>query len=135
MDNLFAGCILLDDVSMNSYVNGRQQPKGCSPRRVATAALFVRPRGDTNHEGHMKQPQPPILSTISERPSLDAQSQPSPKLLVGEAAQFLRCSASFLNKRRVTGGGPAFLKIGKKILYDQRDLESWLANSKRRRTA
>jgi len=79
----------------------------------------------------MKQPHPPI----SERPSLDEQSQPSPKLLVSEAARFLRCSASFLNKRRVTGQGPAFLKVGKKILYDQKDLENWLANSRRQRTA
>jgi hypothetical protein len=129
------GSELLDDVSVNSYVHKRQQPKGCSPRRVATAALFVRPRGDTNHEGHVKQPHSSISSTISERPSLDEQSQPSPKLLVGEAAQFLRCSASFLNKKRVTGGGPPFIKLGKKVLYDRQDLENWLRSTKRRRTA
>jgi len=56
-------------------------------------------------------------------------------MLVGEAAAFLRCSKSFLNKKRLDGSGPPFIKLGKKILYDQKDLELWAASKKRQRTA
>lgn len=42
------------------------------------------------------------------------------------AARFLGVSASFLNKSRVTGDGPQFCKIGRRVLYDRRDLELWL---------
>ncbi len=47
-------------------------------------------------------------------------------LRVGEAAKFLALSASFLNKLRCSGGGPAFRKIGRAVLYDPADLEAWL---------
>jgi predicted DNA-binding transcriptional regulator AlpA len=60
---------------------------------------------------------------------------PSRKLRVPEAADFCGCSTSKLNKHRVTGDGPAFIKFGRLILYDILDLESWLAQCKRRSTS
>jgi hypothetical protein len=65
----------------------------------------------------------------------DDAAPPSTKMLVAEAAAFLRCSKSFLNKKRLDGSGPPFIKLGKKILYDQKDLELWTASKKRQRTA
>ena len=52
-------------------------------------------------------------------------------LRVTEAATFLGLSASFLNKLRCSGGGPAFRKIGRAVLYDPADLENWLADRRR----
>ena len=52
-------------------------------------------------------------------------------LRVTEAANFLNLSASFLNKLRCSGGGPAFRKIGRAVLYDPADLEAWLSARRR----
>jgi len=42
-----------------------------------------------------------------------------------EAALFLRISASSLEKLRVTGGGPRYMKLGKIVVYSQTDLAAW----------
>jgi excisionase family DNA binding protein len=52
-------------------------------------------------------------------------------LTVKEAATYLRVSKSYLDKLRVYGGGPEFLRLGKrKILYAVADLDAW-ASSRR----
>lgn len=44
-----------------------------------------------------------------------------------EAATYLRVSKSYLDKLRVYGGGPRFLRLGKrKVLYRKSDLDAWL---------
>ena len=49
-------------------------------------------------------------------------------LTPAEAAAYLRSSKSYLNKLRVYGGGPRFLRLGKrKILYRKPDLDVWAA--------
>jgi Helix-turn-helix domain len=59
----------------------------------------------------------------------------APKLLsTGDAAERLGVSASYLNKLRVTGGGPAFLKIGARVAYDPGDLVAWLDAQRRNST-
>jgi excisionase family DNA binding protein len=52
---------------------------------------------------------------------------------VQEAADILRVSKSYLDKKRVYGGGPPFLQYGRKITYLRSDLEAWL--SRRRFTS
>ena len=44
---------------------------------------------------------------------------------VNEAAALLRLSASNLNKRRVEGNGPAFLKLGRAVRYQRSALLAW----------
>jgi excisionase family DNA binding protein len=52
-------------------------------------------------------------------------------LTVTEAAKYLRVSKSFLDKSRVSGGGPEFIRVGKrKILYRTSALDFW-ANARR----
>jgi len=49
-------------------------------------------------------------------------------LTTREAAAHLRVSKSYLDKLRVYGGGPRFLRFGKrKILYRMSDLDLWAA--------
>ena len=56
-------------------------------------------------------------------------------LNVAEAARRLGLSVSTLNKLRVFGGGPVFLKLGRRVAYDPSDLEEWLASKRRSSTS
>lgn len=42
-----------------------------------------------------------------------------------EAAAFLKLSPRTLEKQRVRGGGPAFRKFGRRVVYALADLEAW----------
>lgn len=58
---------------------------------------------------------------------LNEPANAGPLLLgVPQAAQLTNVSKSYLDKLRVTGGGPAFYKIGRRVGYRVRDLEEWL---------
>jgi hypothetical protein len=57
------------------------------------------------------------------------------KLSVREAANFLRLSKSFLDKRRLDGAGPVYLKLGRRVVYDVKDLEVWAASARRQHTS
>jgi predicted DNA-binding transcriptional regulator AlpA len=60
----------------------------------------------------------------------------TPKLLnVNEAAERLGVSVSYLNKLRLSGGGPSFVKIGARVAYDQADLTNWIEARKRQSTS
>lgn len=48
-------------------------------------------------------------------------------LTVSEAARWAKVSESFLNKARLDGSGPRFLRLGRAIRYRLEDLESWAA--------
>jgi predicted DNA-binding transcriptional regulator AlpA len=62
-------------------------------------------------------------------------TQHSSRLDVGAAAHHIGLSVSTLNKLRVFGGGPIFLKLGRRVAYDLGDLEAWLATKRRRSTS
>ncbi|MEW9305478.1 helix-turn-helix transcriptional regulator [Labrys neptuniae] len=60
----------------------------------------------------------------------------SAKLTTNEAACFLKLSASTLTKMRLTGNGPAYLKLGpRRVVYDIADLERWTNDCRRRSTS
>ena len=54
---------------------------------------------------------------------------------VDQAAQHVGISSSTLNKLRIFGGGPAFLKLGRRVVYDANALNSWMASKQRRCTS
>ena len=48
------------------------------------------------------------------------------------AAEYLGVSASTLEKRRLSGDGPRFLRLGGRAVgYDRRDLDKWLDEQRR----
>lgn len=57
------------------------------------------------------------------------------KLSVTEAAAFLGVSKSWLDKHRVHGGGPAYLKLGRRVVYDLGDLEEFAVGRRVRNTS
>ena len=52
-----------------------------------------------------------------------------------QTAERIGLSESFLNKARVTGGGPPYLKVGKAVRYRWSDVEAWLQARTRRSTS
>ena len=48
-----------------------------------------------------------------------------------EAATYCRSSASTLAKLRLYGGGPPYVKLGRRVVYDPADLDRWLASHRR----
>lgn len=67
---------------------------------------------------------------------MTSQSPLPVRLTVKAAAPYLGLSTSTLNKWRVTGLGPAYLKLGpRRVVYDRADLDAWLAASRRRSTS
>ena len=56
-------------------------------------------------------------------------------LRTNRAADYVGSTESTLNKRRVKGLPPAFIKLGKTVVYDTRDLDEWLASCRRQSTS
>ena len=52
-----------------------------------------------------------------------------------EAAEYLRCSVSFLAKERMKVNGPAFIRIGRAIRYSRSALEAYKTANTRVSTA
>ena len=52
-----------------------------------------------------------------------------------EAAEYCRSSGSTFEKLRLTGGGPIYSKIGRRVVYRVEDLDSWLASNTRKSTS
>jgi hypothetical protein len=57
------------------------------------------------------------------------------RLRAGPAADYLGVSQSTLAKRRMTGDGPPYLKLGKTIVYDVGDLDLYAEAHRRRSTS
>lgn len=53
----------------------------------------------------------------------------SRRLRTKAAAEYLGYAESTLEKKRLTGNGPPFIRLGDRgaIVYDTRDLDAWLA--------
>jgi predicted DNA-binding transcriptional regulator AlpA len=50
-----------------------------------------------------------------------------PLLDVSQAAARCGLSISFLNKRRICGGGPKYCKLGKAVRYRDTELDAWIS--------
>jgi Helix-turn-helix domain len=57
------------------------------------------------------------------------------KFNTSEAAKYLRVGASTLSKLRVFGGGPVFLKLGRRVVYERADLDAWTQRHRRLSTS
>lgn len=52
-----------------------------------------------------------------------------------EAAEYCGSSASTFEKLRLFGGGPRYLKLGRRVVYSLTDLDEWLASKRRSSTS
>ncbi len=56
-------------------------------------------------------------------------------LSTDDAAQVLDCAPATLAKKRVTGGGPAYVKVGARVIYMPADLREYIARNRRETTS
>jgi energy-coupling factor transporter ATP-binding protein EcfA2/predicted DNA-binding transcriptional regulator AlpA len=59
----------------------------------------------------------------------------NPMLSTRDAARYVGLAVQTLAELRVTGGGPLYHKLGRKVLYEQSELDRWIASRKRRSTS
>ena len=45
-----------------------------------------------------------------------------------DAAMWLRCSTRTLERLRLTGNGPRYIKTTRRVLYRESDLEAWVVS-------
>ncbi|HZK90158.1 MAG TPA: helix-turn-helix domain-containing protein [Stellaceae bacterium] len=57
------------------------------------------------------------------------------RLRTPAAADYLGYAESTLEKKRLTGDGPPFIRLGRVIVYDTRDLDDWLTERRARSTS
>ncbi len=59
----------------------------------------------------------------------------SPFLTTAQAAEYLQVSRQYLQRLRITGEGPVFLRVSqRRVLYEMGALEAWLVTVRRRST-
>lgn len=58
-----------------------------------------------------------------------------PKLRTRATAAYTGFAESTLEKLRVHGGGPLYIRVGRVVVYDPDDLDIWLEAHKRRSTS
>jgi excisionase family DNA binding protein len=56
-------------------------------------------------------------------------------LTAGEAAKILGLAASTLAKLRLSGNGPVYCKLGRRVVYRREDLDAWLESRVARDTS
>ena len=52
-----------------------------------------------------------------------------------DAANYCGSTASTFEKFRLTGAGPVYSKLGKRVVYSIADLDAWIASNRRRSTS
>lgn len=56
-------------------------------------------------------------------------------LTTDQAAGYTKLAASTLTKKRLYGDGPAYSKIGRRVVYRRADLDHWLDGHRRTSTS
>jgi predicted DNA-binding transcriptional regulator AlpA len=69
-----------------------------------------------------------------EVPEMDA-ATPQRALTIEEAAAYVGLSTWTLDKLRSRGGGPPYIKLGRRVVYLIEDLNGWLATRRRTSTS
>lgn len=52
-----------------------------------------------------------------------------------QAAEYVGVSKTMMDDFRSKGGGPRYIKIGRRVLYDVADLDAWIESKKQISTA
>jgi predicted DNA-binding transcriptional regulator AlpA len=66
---------------------------------------------------------------------MDTANAMSALLDAEQAAAWTGLSTSTLAKLRLTGGGPAYAKLGRRVVYSAQDLEAWVQAHRHRSTS
>ena len=79
---------------------------------------------------------PPSSTSRKKNSQESSDDRSSQRMLIAEdAAAYLGLAPQTLAKLRWSGDSPPFFKVGRRVLYDRADLDSWLATRKRTSTS
>lgn len=70
--------------------------------------------------------------------NLDIITEPSAArqmLTTGRAARYTGVAESTLEKLRLTGRGPTYIKLGRSVRYSPDDLDEWMSSHRRKSTS
>ena len=81
-----------------------------------------------------QQPEAPT-ERLTGAPSAHAEKILSRRMHRKQAAVYLGLSLSWLDKARLRGDGPPYLKIGGRVVYDSADLDGFLAHCRHQSTS
>jgi hypothetical protein len=85
---------------------------------------------------HDSAPRDPVRHPPADRAGQHADEVGDVFLTPPEAADYLNCSKSFLDKARVNGTGPTFIRLGRrKVLYSKRMLTRYALQRQYRSTS
>jgi predicted DNA-binding transcriptional regulator AlpA len=57
------------------------------------------------------------------------------RLRTPEAAAYIGLAPRTLEKMRLTGAGPSYYKLGRAVIYDTREIDTWVSERARRSTS
>jgi predicted DNA-binding transcriptional regulator AlpA len=77
----------------------------------------------------------PSILTTSVAHAVPAPNVTPRVLNTSEAAAYCRSAKSTFDKLRLTGGRPRYIKLGRRVVYDPADLDTWLASNRRTSTS
>jgi predicted DNA-binding transcriptional regulator AlpA len=110
----------------HASAGARIETKACSLHRAAPAKPSKNQAQGRSPGSWL--PEPPSHCSVAALAG-ENWSQGDQRLVrTGEAAAYLGLSASYLNKLRVQGCGPVFIKLSRAVRYRQADLEAWLSS-------
>lgn len=76
-----------------------------------------------------------VAERLAQPPAVHSEKSASRRLHRKQTATYLGVSLSWLDKSRLRGDGPPFLKIGGRVVYDLGDLDAYLASCRRQSTS
>lgn len=68
-----------------------------------------------------------VGTATAEHRAQDTSLREGRRLRQAAAAEYVGYSESTLEKKRLTGDGPPYIKLQGRVVYDTRDLDRWLA--------
>lgn len=96
---------------------------------VGTSSLAP-PNQNQERSGTRRRRQPAKRTAPSVVVSLDGGALTTPL-----AAEYLGLSPATLETMRTRGGGPVFAKLGRRVVYERKDLDAWVSERKKRSTS
>jgi len=109
------------------------RPKRNTITKLGKQVVTFAAEGVCRAIGESRQEQPKQVGSLGPRgpPALLSPGEVDPLLTVHETAALLRCSVHSLNKWRLTGSGPRFVRVGSRVRYPRSAIADFIEKSTR----
>ena len=114
------------------------RPKRNTITKLGKQVVTFAAEGVCRAIGESRQEQPKQVGSLGPRGPpvlLSCDEGIDPLLTVCETAEILRCSVHSLNKWRLTGNGPRFVRVGSRVRYRLSAIADFIENSTRASTS